>query len=79
MPFRSWDMATDGIYYAESNPKPVLKFFRFRDSKTFFVRDLPQPPLQSERGLSVSPDGSLILYVQLDTTRNEILTAPTPP
>ena len=79
MPFRSWGMARDGIYYAESNPKPVLKFFRFRDGKTLVVRDLPRPPLQSERGLSVSPDGSLILYVQLDSTRNEILTAQTPP
>jgi Tol biopolymer transport system component len=78
-PFRSWAMAREGIYYAESSPKPVLKFFRFRDHKTFFVADLPQPPQQSERGLSVSPDGSLIVYVQLDSIRNEILIDQTPP
>jgi hypothetical protein len=57
-PCRSWAMARDGIYYAGSSPKPALKFFRFRDHKTSPVADLPQPPQQSERGLSVSPDGS---------------------
>ncbi len=78
-PFRSWAMAKDGIYYAESSAKPVLKFFRLRDRKTFALADLPQPPLESERGLSVSPDGSLIVYVQLDSIRNEILIDQTPP
>ena len=78
-PFRSWAMARDGIYYAESSSKPLLKFFRFRDRKTFAVADLPQPPQESERGLSVSPDGSLIVYVQLDSIRNEILIDQTPP
>ena len=78
-PFRSWAMARDGIYYAESSRKPELKFFRFRDRKTFAVADLPQPPQESERGLSVSPDGSLIVYVQLDSVRNEILIHQTPP
>jgi serine/threonine protein kinase/Tol biopolymer transport system component len=72
-PFRSWAMARDGIYYAESSPKPVLRFFQFRDRKTFRVADLPQPPQEAERGLSVSPDGSFIVYVQVDSIRNEIL------
>jgi eukaryotic-like serine/threonine-protein kinase len=78
-PFRSWAMAREGIYYAESSPKRALKFFRFRDRKTFAVADLPQPPQESERGLSVSPDGSLIVYVQVDSIRNEILIHQTPP
>jgi eukaryotic-like serine/threonine-protein kinase len=77
-PFRSWDMAKDGIYFAEARPKPILKFYRFRDRKTLPVADLPMPPRQSERGLSVSPDGSLILYVQIDSIRSEILMAQTP-
>jgi eukaryotic-like serine/threonine-protein kinase len=75
MPFRSWDMSRDGIYYVESKPKPVLKLFRFRDRKTLVVATVPQPPQRAERGLSVAPDGSLILYVQLDSVRNEILVA----
>ena len=78
MPFRSWDMSRDGIYYVESKPKPVLKLFRFRDRKTLVVADVPQPPQRSERGLSVAPDGSLILYVQVDSIRNEILLAQMP-
>ena len=71
-------MARDGIYYAASSPKPVLKFFRFRDRKTLLVTDLPKPPQQSERGLSVAPDGSLILYLQLDSTRTEVLLSQMP-
>jgi Tol biopolymer transport system component len=78
-PFRSWAMARDGIYYAQSTPKPMLKFFSFRDSKAVSVADLPQAPQESERGLSVSPDGSLIVYVRLDSIRNEILIDQTPP
>jgi Tol biopolymer transport system component len=78
-PFRSWDMAKDGIYYVESSPKPVLKLFRFRDRKTLVVAPVAQPPQKSERGLAVSPDGSLILYMQVDSIRNEILMTQTPP
>jgi hypothetical protein len=57
----------------------MLKFFSFRDSKAVSVADLPQAPQESERGLSVSPDGSLIVYVRLDSIRNEILIDQTPP
>jgi hypothetical protein len=78
MPFRSWDMSRDGIYYVESDPKPVLKLFRFRDRKTLVVAEVPHAPQRSERGLSVAPDGSLILYVQVDSVRNEILLAEMP-
>jgi serine/threonine protein kinase/Tol biopolymer transport system component len=77
-PFRSWDVGREGIYYVESKPKPVLKLFRFRDRKTLVVADVPQPPQRSERGLSVSADGSLILYLQVDSVRNEILVAQRP-
>jgi eukaryotic-like serine/threonine-protein kinase len=78
LPFRSWDMGRDGIYYVDAKPKPTLKLFRFRDRKTLVVADVPQPPQRSERGLSVAPDGSVILYLQLDSVRNEILVAQMP-
>jgi hypothetical protein len=76
--FRSWDITKDGIYYVDSGPKTVLKFFRFRDRKTSTVAEMTRPPQQSERGLSVSRDGNLILYLQMDSIRNEILVAPMP-
>jgi dipeptidyl aminopeptidase/acylaminoacyl peptidase len=78
LPFRSWAMSRDGIYYVDSEPKPVLKLFRFRDRKTQVIAEVPMPPQRAERGLSVAPDGSLILYVQLDSIRNEILLAQMP-
>ncbi len=79
MPFRCWAMARDGIYYAESQPSPVLKFFRFQDRKTSVVTGLPNLPARAERGLSVSADGRLILYMQVDSTRHEIMVAQTTP
>ncbi len=79
MPFRYWAMARDGIYYAESHPRPVLKLFRFQDRKTLVVTGLPNPPARAERGLSVSADGRLILYMQVDSTRHEIMVAQTTP
>ena len=78
MPFRCWAMTREGIYYAESEPKPVLKFLRLRDRKTLLIAPLLEPPARSERGLAVSADGRLILYVQTDTISNEIMLAPTP-
>jgi hypothetical protein len=77
-PFRSWDMGQDGIYYVESQPKPVLKLFRFRDRQTVVVANMLHPPQRAERGLSVAPDGSVILYLQVDNVRNEILIAQMP-
>ena len=79
MPYRSWAMANEGIFYAEAKPKPVLKLFRFRDRKTSVVTALPSPPERSERGLSVSADGRSILYMRVDTTRTEIMLANSPP
>jgi len=78
-PFRYWAMSNFGIYYAESRPTPVLKYFRFRDRKTTTPLNLPSPPELPERGLSVSADGSLILYMRVDMPRNEILLAPWAP
>jgi Tol biopolymer transport system component len=74
-PSRYWAVAAEGIYYAESKPKPVLKFFRFQNRRTSVVADLPSPPQRAERGLSVSADGSFILYMQVDTTRHGIMVA----
>ena len=78
LPFRSWAMSRDGIYYVESTPRPLLKHFRFQDRKTSVLADVPAPPQKIERGLSVAPDGSLVLYVQEDSIRNEILVADMP-
>ena len=78
VPFRSWAMTNGGIYYAESEPEPVLKFLRFQDRKTVVIAPLAKPPSRAERGLAVSADGRLILYVQVDTIRNQIMVAPIP-
>ena len=67
-----------GIYYAESEPEPVLKFLRFQDRKTVVIAPLAKPPSRAERGLAVSANGRLILYVQVDTICNQIMVAPMP-
>ena len=77
-PFRSWALTRDGIYYVESEPKPVLKVWQFGSRKTRTVTSLPKPPQRAERGLSVSADGRLILYLQVDTIRSEIMLAQMP-
>jgi dipeptidyl aminopeptidase/acylaminoacyl peptidase len=79
MPFRYWAMGRAGIYYVEAEPKPLLKFFRFADRRTSVVANLPSPPARAERGLSVSSDGRYILYMQVDSTRREIMLARTSP
>lgn len=78
VPFRSWAMTKGGIYYAEAEPEPVLKFLRFQDRKKVVIAPLAKPPSRAERGLAVSTDGRLILYVQVDIIRNQIMVAPIP-
>jgi dipeptidyl aminopeptidase/acylaminoacyl peptidase len=55
--FRYWEARRGGIYYVDARPQPLLKFFDFGSAQLIAKRQMPGPPVDTLRGLSVSPDG----------------------
>jgi Tol biopolymer transport system component len=72
---RMWTIAQGGIFFAIEKPSPALEFYDLRTGRLRTVIALPSAPMQTGRGLSVSPDGQMILYTRTDTTRREIMVA----
>ena len=70
----------DGLYFMgdiETPPKhhPGFKFFDFATRKITFMGEMEKFPYGGAPGLSVSPDGKYLLYVQLDEARNSLMMA----
>jgi Tol biopolymer transport system component/DNA-binding winged helix-turn-helix (wHTH) protein len=70
----------DGLYFigdTGTSPKhhPGFKFFDFATRKITFMGDMEKSPFGGAPGLSISPDGKYLLYVQLDEARNSLMLA----
>lgn len=70
----------DGLYFVGDTgipPKhrPGFKFFDFATRKITVMGDMDKGPYEGAPGLSVSPGGKYLLYVQLDEGRNSLMMA----
>jgi Tol biopolymer transport system component/DNA-binding winged helix-turn-helix (wHTH) protein len=70
----------DGLYFigeagSPGNPKPGFKFYNFATKKISIICDMDKNPYQGAPGLSVSPDGHFLLYVQLDEAGSNLMLA----
>lgn len=70
----------DGLYFlgdtgTSGKHRPGFKFFDFATRQITFMGDMEKSPYEGAPGLSVSPDGKYLLYVQLDEARNNLMMA----
>ena len=68
-----WAVVKDGIYYLNPIAKPGVDFFNLTTHRTTRVFDLENRPAREAPGLTVSPDGKVILYTQLDRLSRDII------
>jgi Tol biopolymer transport system component len=63
-----WAVTDSGIYFMSLHGKKGggIQFFRFATQKVEHIFTPEKPPIQWTDGLDVSPDGSTILYTQVD-------------
>ncbi len=70
----------DGLYFIGDTGTPPkhrygFKFYDFATQKITNMGDMEKGPYEGAPGLSVSPDGKYLLYVQLDEARNSLMMA----
>jgi Tol biopolymer transport system component/DNA-binding winged helix-turn-helix (wHTH) protein len=70
----------DGLYFigetgTPGNHKPGFKFYDFATKKITIICDMEKKPYQGAPGLSVSPDGHFLLYVQVDEAGTSLMLA----
>lgn len=72
---RYWAVLDDGIYFVsqEASSRPAIKFFSFATHRVTPIGVLEREPLQGPPGLTVSPDGRWVLYVQVDQSISDIM------
>ena len=73
-------VGADGLYFVgdtgtPAKHRPGFKFFDFATRKITVMGDMEKYPYQAAPGLSVSPDGKYLLYVQLDDSRTSLMMA----
>ena len=70
---RYWENSPRGIYFVAPSKTPALELFRFLDGKVTRVLALPTPPSKGHQGISVSPDGRSLLYMQADVATSNLM------
>ena len=70
----------DGLYLlgdigTSAKHRPGFKFLDFATRKVTVMGAMEKEPYKGAPGLSVSPDGKYLLYVQLDEARNSLMLA----
>lgn len=75
-----YGVGPDGLYYVgdigtNGKHKAGFKFFDFATREIIAMGEIEKKIYQGAPGLSVSPDGRYILYVQLDEARNSLMLA----
>jgi hypothetical protein len=68
----NWALGRNGIYFFNlaTKPNPTIGFFEFATHKIIPIWTLTKPPFV---GLSISADGSSILFAQNDFFRSDIV------
>ncbi len=70
---RNWEGSAKGIYFVSSAKPARLEFFNFSNQQVTRIRELAAAPNSIYRGLSVSPDGRTLLYLQRDQARTNVM------
>ena len=70
----------DGLYFIADTGTPPkhkagFKFFDFATRKITVMGEMEKDPYDGAPGLSVSPDGKYLIYVQVDEVRNNLMMA----
>ena len=75
--WRYWAVTSKGIYFAtaEIPSHPIVEYYSFEDNKISLVARLDKPLFKTDPGLAVSPDGQLLLVVQMDESGSDIVMA----
>ena len=75
--WRYWAVISKGIYFAtaEIPSHPIVEYYSFEDNKISLVARLDKPLFKTDPGLAVSPDGQLLLVVQMDESGSDIMMA----
>ena len=75
--WRYWAVTNQGIYFAtaETPSHPIVEYYNFEDQKISLVARLDKPLFKTDPGLAVSPDGQLLLVVQMDESGSDIVMA----
>jgi Tol biopolymer transport system component/DNA-binding winged helix-turn-helix (wHTH) protein len=70
-----WAVGEKGIYFVNTHARPsALEFFDFATRRVVHVASLEKAPTQfGGRGLALSPDGRVILYVHQDQVTSDIV------
>ncbi|HWQ54639.1 MAG TPA: protein kinase [Bryobacteraceae bacterium] len=71
-----WALAPDGVYFAEPINSRVLGsifFLRFRDGHVRRLIEVAKPFAVADSSMALSPDGSTLLYTQIDQSGSDIM------
>ncbi len=73
--WRSWGVLEQGIYFIakEMSPRRTIQFYSFATRHVTPLLTIEKDPLYFQPGLTISPDGRLLLYAQRDAKVNDIL------
>lgn len=70
---RYWESSASGVYFVAPSKTPVLALFHFARGGVTRVMDLPVQPMPVHRGLTISPDGRGLLYMQADIATSNLM------
>ena len=70
---RYWESSPRGLYFVAPAMTPVLALFHFPGGGVTRVVDLPVQPTPVHRGLTISPDGRSLLYMQADVATSNLM------
>ena len=70
--FRYWQLSPMGLYFAEGPSNPVVQFLNLNTGARTRLASLGTHLRKGPRGLAVSPDGSLFLYMQEDDPQSDL-------
>ena len=69
-----WAVSANGIYYVdEPAPKARIRFRNFRTRRDSVVKVMSNAAWIRSPGMSLSPDGSAIVFVQLDQFTSDLM------
>ena len=74
----NWALARDGVYFAEPAEGQVyggIYFLRFADGQVRRLATVEKPFAVADSAMALSPDGSTLLFTQLDQKGSDIMLA----
>ncbi|MBI4903848.1 MAG: serine/threonine-protein kinase [Acidobacteria bacterium] len=70
---RHWEYHRDGIYFVDGASTLMLRFFSFATGRVTPVAPFPPHVAIGPRALTVSPDGTTVIYCQEDLTLSDVM------